>query len=92
MKKAVWFVLFVMLTASVFADVWVSGYYKANGTYVAPYARSNPNSTTSDNYSTSGNYNPYTGERGSRSSGDINYNAGMGSFDQHRSKPLETIW
>ena len=43
---------------------WVNGYYRANGTYVAPYCRSNPNHTVTDNYSFKGNVNPYTGQEG----------------------------
>lgn len=48
------------------ADVYVHGYTRSNGTYVAPYHRSSPNSTTLDNYSTQGNTNPYTGSTGYR--------------------------
>lgn len=33
------------------AVVSVKGYYKKNGTYVAPYYRSSPNNTKSDNWS-----------------------------------------
>ena len=33
------------------ADVYVRGYTKSNGTYVAPHRRSNPNSVKWDNYS-----------------------------------------
>jgi hypothetical protein len=47
-------------------DVYVRGYTRKDGTYVAPHYRSSPNDTKSDNYSTRGNYNPYTGERGTR--------------------------
>ena len=36
----------------------VSGYTKNNGAYVAPYERTNPNSSKTDNYGASGNYNP----------------------------------
>lgn len=46
--------------------VHVSGYERANGTYVQPYERTTPNSTRSDNYSTKGNVNPYTGKAGTR--------------------------
>lgn len=46
------------------SQVRVKGYFKKDGTYVAPHVRSSPNSTSSDNYSTKGNYNPYTGEKG----------------------------
>lgn len=58
----------LLLLASLFAqaDTTVNGYYRKDGTYVAPYARSSPNSTNQDNYSTHGNYNPYTGSSGTR--------------------------
>lgn len=44
--------------------VKVKGYYRKNGTYVAPHYRSKPNSTKADNYSTKGNTNPFTGMPG----------------------------
>ncbi len=47
-----------------FAQTWVDGYYKKDGTYVPGHFRSNPNNTTLDNYSTKGNINPFTGEIG----------------------------
>lgn len=37
----------------------VSGYTKRDGTYVAPYRQTTPNSTTRDNYSAPGNRNPW---------------------------------
>lgn len=64
------FLIATLLLASslgVSADQWVNGYTRQNGTYVNPYVRSNPNSTTFDNYSTRGNVNPYSGNRGYRS-------------------------
>lgn len=48
------------------AQVYVSGYTRRDGTYVAPHYRSSPNSTTADNYSTRGNVNPYTGKPGTQ--------------------------
>ena len=48
------------------AQVMVQGYYRRDGTYVAPHYRSSPNNTTLDNYSTRGNVNPYTGRVGTR--------------------------
>jgi hypothetical protein len=46
----------------------VDGYTRSNGTYVQPYQRTNPNSSTTDNYGARGNYNPYSGRTsGSRS-------------------------
>jgi len=45
-------VLVVSFAAIHHADAYVSvrGYYRSNGTYVAPYVRSNPNAIKSDNY------------------------------------------
>ncbi len=47
-----------------FADVYVQGYMKKDGTYVPGYYRTTPNDTKLDNYSTQGNVNPYTGKPG----------------------------
>ena len=64
---------FVFLTAcaplicfggNAFADVYVDGYYRSNGSYVSPHYRSSPDSSTSNNWSTYGNTNPYTGAMG----------------------------
>jgi hypothetical protein len=44
--------------------VYVSGYYRSNGTYVQSHYRTAPNSTNRDNFSTRGNTNPYTGQAG----------------------------
>ena len=44
------FVLSLLIPAHTFAYVSVKGYYKSNGTYVAPYVRSNPNGLKYDNY------------------------------------------
>ncbi|KRR09649.1 hypothetical protein CQ12_13800 [Bradyrhizobium jicamae] len=44
----------------------VQGYTTNSGTYVAPHAATNPNSTQRDNYSATGNVNPYTGAVGTR--------------------------
>lgn len=48
------------------AGEYVNGYVRSNGTYVQPYYRSAPDSTTLNNYSTQGNVNPYTGEAGTK--------------------------
>lgn len=55
-----------LIAAPALAQVHVKGYTRSDGTYVAPYVRSSPNSTTLDNYSTKGNYNPYTGQPGTK--------------------------
>ena len=49
---------------SVFADVFVNGYYRNDGTYVQPHYRSNPDGNILNNWSTQGNVNPYTGKTG----------------------------
>jgi len=54
----------VSLTASSrsWADEYVHGYYRGNGTYVQPYFRSDPDGNPYNNYSYPGNLNPHTGE------------------------------
>lgn len=70
MKRLLSIIAFVILAGSLFTGsaearaTRVSGYTRSNGTYVAPYYRTSPNSTRFDNYSTRGNYNPYTGKKG----------------------------
>jgi len=44
----------------------VKGYYRKNGTYVAPHYQTNPNGTKLDNWSTKGNVNPFTGKPGTK--------------------------
>ena len=54
-------------------EVSVNGYYRQNGTYVAPYVRTAPNQTRNDNWSTVGNTNPYTGRQGTQEGDSKNY-------------------
>jgi hypothetical protein len=63
MKKLA-IIILALISLSAFADTYVRGYTKQNGTYVEPHYRSSPNGTTLDNYSTKGNVNPYTGQVG----------------------------
>lgn len=63
MKKLA-IIILALISLSAFADTYVRGYTKQNGTYVEPHYRSSPNGTTLDNYSTKGNVNPYTGQAG----------------------------
>lgn len=77
MKKMLLAVAVVLtFQAPAYADTWVNGYCKSNGKCVKGYWRSDPNSTTSDNYSTKGNVNPYTGKKGTKknSSGSYDWN------------------
>ncbi len=59
-------VSFFCITAADAKSVSVHGYTRKDGTYVAPYVRTSPNNTKSDNYSTKGNINPYTGKEGTK--------------------------
>lgn len=51
-------------SSAAFADNYVNGYYRNNGTYVEPHYKSDSNGTKFDNYSSQGNTNPYTGKSG----------------------------
>ena len=42
----------------------VNGYTRSNGTYVAPYERSDADRTVTNNWSFQSNVNPYTGAVG----------------------------
>jgi hypothetical protein len=57
----------LITTSAAFADEYVQGYTKQDGTYVAPHYRSSPDSNTSNNYSAPGNQNPYTGQLSTQS-------------------------
>ena len=46
------------------ANQHVNGSYRTNGTYVAPYTRSSPDNTVTNNYSYYRNTNPYSGQTG----------------------------
>lgn len=58
------FLLALLSATSAHADQYVNGYYRANGTHVEGYHRTNADSNPYNNYSTSGNVNPYTGAIG----------------------------
>lgn len=78
MKKVLIAIFAILSLANMlFADKYVNGYTKSNGTYVKGYYRSSPNSTKSDNFSTYGNTNPYTGKKGTKKYN--NYNSSSSS-------------
>lgn len=56
----------VLPPCAAYADEYVHGYTRSNGTYVEPYYKSSPNNSTFDNFSTKGNINPYTGQEGTK--------------------------
>jgi hypothetical protein len=52
MKKfIVAFIMLISLATMAFADVYVNGYYRKDGTYVSPHVRSNPDGNPYNNYS-----------------------------------------
>jgi len=53
-----------LFSTAVFADEYVNGYTRSNGTYVQGYYRSSPDNTVTNNYSYEGNVNPHTGAVG----------------------------
>ena len=59
-------VSFIAMMSVTLADVYVKGYTRSDGTYVAPHYRSSPDSSHNNNWSTRGNRNPYTGKRGTQ--------------------------
>lgn len=67
-KRLLLFVIlfFAASCASYGKDVSVKGYFRKDGTYVAPHMRSAPNNTAADNWSAKGNVNPYTGKPGTK--------------------------
>ena len=54
------------VAGSAFADVYVEGYYRSDGTYVQPHFRSDPDDRFDNNWSTEGNVNPHTGKIGTK--------------------------
>ncbi len=69
MKKILAVLIFALLVtqSAGFAYTRVSGYTRKNGTYVAPYYRSDSDGYKANNWSSQGNTNPFTGKRGYRS-------------------------
>lgn len=91
MKKVILAVA-ALLSAASFAyarDVYVNGYYRNDGTYVAPHHRSAPDGNPYNNWSHRGNVNPYTGERGYRNDGfNSGYRTGTPrTYDNPYSQP-----
>lgn len=59
--------VFLLVAGSCFADEYVSGYTRSNGTYVNGYTRASPDNSYNNNYNVRGNTNPYTGNQGTLS-------------------------
>lgn len=79
-------------SSSVYADEYVRGYTRKDGTYVQPHYRSDRDGNPYNNYSYPGNVNPYTGKQAPDNSEThlqrYNQSNGYGSgrsYDSHRS-------
>ena len=70
MRKFVAFLVYslVMLVfiSEAFANFYVRGYTRRDGTYVQPHYRSSPDNSYNNNWSVSPNVNPRTGQQGAR--------------------------
>lgn len=64
MKPLTLAVMLLLSASAAHAQTHVNGYYRSNGTYVAPHVRSAPDSSRFNNWSTQGNVNPYTSQQG----------------------------
>jgi len=64
MKKSTLLLAALVIAGAAFADEYVPGYYRKDGTYVQGHHRTTPDSNPYNNYSTQGNTNPYTGQQG----------------------------
>lgn len=56
----------LMAASPAVADTLVDGYFRKDGTYVAPHYRSDNDGQRWNNYSSQGNQNPYTGQKGTQ--------------------------
>ena len=82
MFKALSVCLF-MISGLAFADTYVHGYTRSDGTYVQPHYRSSPDGSFHNNWSTKGNTNPYTGEQGNRVTPPNGYHHGRNNNGNH---------
>jgi hypothetical protein len=58
--KKIFSLIYLLLSFVIYGQVNVKGYYRSNGTYVAPHSRTHPNSTVTDNYSYTGRTSSYS--------------------------------
>jgi hypothetical protein len=79
MSKLIVAALLALLSFSAFADNYVQGYVRSDGTYVPGHYRSSQDNTNTNNYSTQPNVNPYTGTQGSRAQ---DYSAQANNYGQ----------
>jgi hypothetical protein len=94
--KKMFLTIFALLLfqTSVFADTYVQGYYRKDGTYVQPHYRSSPDSNLYNNYSTKGNYNPHTGQKGYVNPNSVqqNYNNNNYGYNNYNYQPSQNTY
>ncbi len=87
MKFLMIFLVLLFSLPTLARDISVKGYFRKDGTYVAPHHRSSPDSSVNNNWSTQGNYNPYNGKEGTRpreneyGSSNLGGNSGFKQFN-----------
>ncbi len=79
------YLAFALISFTAYADNYVNGYQRKDGTYVQGHYKTESNNTRNDNYSTQGNLNPYTGSHGTKPRD--NYDNSYGSR-----KPSKSGW
>ena len=82
---------FILSGSFVYADQWVRGHYRSNGTYVQGYYRSSPDSSRYNNYSTKGNTNPYTRKRGYKDPYSSAGQSLLSPNQRHRSQKYKSL-
>lgn len=80
MKALLTILFLVAMIIPAFADEYVQGYYRKNGTYVQPHYRSSADGNPYNNYSSRGNVNPYTGQVGTKDPNDYYSQGSSDSF------------
>lgn len=70
MKSMLAAMAIIVTAAPAFADEYVNGYTRSDGTYVQGHFRSSADGVRDNNYSYQGNTNPYTGKVGQQKSYD----------------------
>lgn len=90
--KKIFLIILLFASSAAFADTYVQGYTKSNGTYVEGHYRSSPDQYRSNNYSSEGNHNPYTGQRGTQRNESSNPPQYNDSYNNGQGKQLNQLY
>lgn len=58
--------LLIFFTFPAYAEQYVQGHFRSDGSWAMPHYQSNPDTDRDNNWEVQGNLNPYTGEWGSQ--------------------------